>query len=27
MDVDQDIEQADISAFVPAWGNFNWVGR
>jgi LPS-assembly protein len=27
MDIDQDIEQADISAFVPAWGNFNWVGR
>jgi len=27
MTVDQDIEQADFSAFVPAWGNFNWVGR
>lgn len=27
MNVDQDIEQADISAFIPAWGNFNWVGR
>ncbi len=27
MDVDQDIEQADISAFVPVGGNFNWVGR
>jgi len=27
MDVDQDIEQADISAFVPVAGNLNWVGR
>ena len=27
MDVDQDIEQADVSAFVPVAGNFNWVGR
>ncbi|MDG1814296.1 MAG: LPS-assembly protein LptD [Porticoccaceae bacterium] len=27
MDVDQDIEQVDISAFVPVAGNFNLVGR
>ncbi|MDG1310734.1 MAG: LPS-assembly protein LptD [Porticoccaceae bacterium] len=27
MEVDQDIEQADLSAFVPVAGNFNWVGR
>ena len=26
MDVDQDIEQVDISAFVPVAGNFNLVG-
>ncbi|MDE0840552.1 MAG: LPS assembly protein LptD [Porticoccaceae bacterium] len=25
--VDQDIEQADISGFMPLSGNFNWVGR
>lgn len=27
MDVDQDIEQIDMSAFVPVAGNFNLVGR
>lgn len=27
MDVDQDIEQIDLSAFVPVAGNFNLVGR
>lgn len=27
MGVDQDIEQSDVSAFVPMGGNFNWVGR
>lgn len=26
-DIDQDIEQVDISAYVPTGNNFNWVGR
>jgi LPS-assembly protein len=25
--IDQDIEQADISGFIPISSNFNWVGR
>ena len=26
-DIDQDIEQVDMSAFVPTGNNFNWIGR